>query len=176
MSDSHFLHQDHDDSAPPRGIARWIGFAAFLGVPLMLLLGAQWPARELFNHETVRINDLGQICFGVLIAFGMAMTIVEDRHVRIEVLARRMPQRMRLLLELAAHLLALLPWLALLLIHGEPFVMNSLRQLEKFPETYNPGYFMLKAGFALFVLFAIAGSLLRVWVLARQVFGRSPAK
>jgi hypothetical protein len=45
-----------------------------------------------------------------------------------------------------------MPWAAFLLREAFPIVMLSISQLERFPETYNPGYFVLKGALLLLAL------------------------
>ena len=41
-------------------------------------------------------------------------------------------------------LLGLLPWALFIIIGGAKLVISSLRALETFPDTNNPGYFIIK--------------------------------
>ena len=48
--------------------------------------------------------------------------------------------------------LCLLPWALYLLATATPMAWRSLRAAESFPETYNPGYFMVKLALWLLAL------------------------
>jgi hypothetical protein len=64
-----------------------------------------------------------------------------------------------------------LPWLALVGWYSLPIVLNSLFEMEKFAETYTPGFFILKLQLLFFValvgLQAIANMIRAALVLTR---------
>jgi hypothetical protein len=47
------------------------------------------------------------------------------------------------------------PWAAFVLWSSWPQVAASVGSLEKFPETFNPGYFLIKIALALLVLLVL---------------------
>ena len=55
----------------------------------------------------------------------------------------------------------MLPWALFLLVTAAPQIVASVRALEGFPETFNPGYFILK----------IATGVLALCVLLQAVLG-----
>jgi TRAP-type mannitol/chloroaromatic compound transport system permease small subunit len=59
-------------------------------------------------------------------------------------------------------LLFLVPWALFLLIAGWPIAAQSVRLLESFPETYNPGYFLVKASAWLLALLVLLQALLEL--------------
>jgi TRAP-type mannitol/chloroaromatic compound transport system permease small subunit len=67
---------------------------------------------------------------------------------------RYAPSRRALIARLGA-LLGLAPWALFVLYASRQNVWMSLRQLENFPDTYNPGYFLIKLA-----LWLLAGLLL----------------
>ena len=76
-------------------------------------------------------------------------------HLATDVIARRYSARSRRLLSQAAALVGVLPWALFVLISGWSLVMTSLLGREAFPDTTNPGYFMIKLG-----LWLLAGLML----------------
>ena len=59
-------------------------------------------------------------------------------------------------------LLGLLPWALFMLIAGRKIVFWSVLQLELFPDTFNPGYFLIKIAMALLALLVIAQAILDI--------------
>jgi hypothetical protein len=55
------------------------------------------------------------------------------------------------------------PWAAFVLWSAWPQVAASVRSLEKFPETFNPGYFLIKIALALMVLLVLADAVAAPW-------------
>jgi TRAP-type mannitol/chloroaromatic compound transport system permease small subunit len=125
--------------------------AAWLCLPLVLLLFLQLPLREIVHGGNNTDNDFGQIVFANLVMVGIPFAMRHDAHVRVDIFHQHFSARARAMIELVGTALFTLPWLALLGWYALPIVLNSLRQTEKFAETYTPGYFILKLGLFFFV-------------------------
>jgi TRAP-type mannitol/chloroaromatic compound transport system permease small subunit len=134
-----------------RLIGRVIAWTKWLALPLALLLLAQWPLREIVQRLSREANDLGQLLFALYVAVALTCASRHDAHLATDVLAHRYSSRARAALFRAGLLLALLPWASYVLATSAPTVWRSILALESFPETYNPGYFVVK---------------LAVWILA----------
>jgi TRAP-type mannitol/chloroaromatic compound transport system permease small subunit len=133
-------------------ITDFIGhWAAWLCLGVVGLLFVQIPLRDLFHGGHIIANDIGQIVHATLFMIGIPFAMRHDAHVRVDIFFRRLPARTRAAIDLVGTVLFLLPWLVLLGWYSVPIVLNSVRQLEEFPETYTPGYFVLKLQLAVFV-------------------------
>jgi len=118
--------------------------AALLVLPLALLLFAQWPLREVLHAWSRQANDAAQVLFALLMAAGVAWATRTDRHLVAGPAMRS--RRVRAIL----MAICVLPWCGFLLWTITAPVWESLRTLEKFPETLDAGYFLLKvAGWCL---------------------------
>jgi len=118
--------------------------AAALVLPLALLLFAQWPLRELLHAWSREANDAAQVLFAVVMAAGVTWATRSGRHL----VAGQAMRSGRVRAALLA--VCVLPWCAFLLWTMTAPVWESLRSLEKFPETLHPGYFLVKlAGWCL---------------------------
>ncbi|WP_138464225.1 TRAP transporter small permease subunit [Poseidonocella sp. HB161398] len=71
-------------------------------------------ARYLFGAPTLWAFDISYMATGTLFVLGAAQALREDAHVRIDVLAARLPARLRRGIEAAVFLLALAPLFAML--------------------------------------------------------------
>lgn len=130
-------------------LARW------LALPLVVALFLQWPLRDLVRAWSREANDLGQVLFALYVAVAVTAATRAGSHLATDAVAHRLGPRTRRLLRLLLCLLALLPWALFLLATGWPALRNSLGQLEAFPDTSNPGYFLIRAaGFLLALLVA----------------------
>jgi TRAP-type mannitol/chloroaromatic compound transport system permease small subunit len=138
------------------GLSAIVGFvgrsASWLCLPLILLLFLQLPLRDVVHGGNNTDNDFGQIIFANFFMLGIPFAMHHDAHVRVDLFHRHFGARWRAIIELAGTTLFTLPWLALLGWYALPIVLNSLRQTEKFAETYTPGYFILKLGLLFFVV------------------------
>jgi len=133
-------------------LTEFIGnWAAWLCLGVVALLFLQIPLREVFHGGHIIANDIGQIVHATLFMIGIPFAMRHDAHVRVDIFSHRLPARSRAAIDLAGTVLFLLPWLVLLGWYSLPIVLNSVKQLEEFPETYTPGYFILKLQLATFV-------------------------
>lgn len=143
-----------------RAIARLLAGASLLVLPVSLLLFLQWPLRDVFHAWSREANDLAQWLFALYISAALTCATRLQAHPAAQVLAQRYPERLRAGLRRAASLLVLLPWSAFILYAATPAVWQSVLQLESFPETYNPGYFLVKVAAWLLALLVLLQALL----------------
>ena len=105
----------------------------------------------------------------------MSYAYQADSHIRVDVLSERLRPRLRAWLELYGILLALLPFIVLVLVYSLPFVAQSwaLSEVSQAPGGL-PLRWLIKAvlplGFLLLLL-ATLSRLSRVWVF---LFGTRP--
>jgi TRAP-type C4-dicarboxylate transport system permease small subunit len=134
-------------------ISRLTVAAGWLVLPIVLLLFLQWPLRDIVRAYSREANDFGQVVFAIYVAISVVCATRAGAHLFTDVIARRFPEKARrLLVRLGAVLL--LPWAGFILLASKDIVLGSVRGLEAFPDTYNPGYFLIKAA---------------VWILAGLV-------
>ncbi len=154
-------------------VGRW---AAWLCLPLVVLLFLQLPLREIVHAGNNTDNDFGQVIFAAFFMLGIPFAMRHDAHVRVDIFYQRLTAWHRAAIDLAGTVLFLLPWLVLLGWYSLPIVLNSLFEMEKFAETYTPGYFILKLQLFFFValvgLQAIANVIHAALVLTRTPGGR----
>jgi TRAP-type mannitol/chloroaromatic compound transport system permease small subunit len=139
-----------------------IGAGQWLVLPVLLLLFAQWPLRDWFHAYSREANDLGQIFFALYVAIALTAATRAGMHLAADALARSYAMRTRILIVRLGALLGLLPWALFMLIAGRKIVFWSILQLELFPDTFNPGYFLIKIAMALLALLVIAQAILDI--------------
>jgi TRAP-type mannitol/chloroaromatic compound transport system permease small subunit len=135
-------------SKPADHVGRW---AAWLCLPLIVLLFLQLPLREIVHAGNNTDNDFGQVIFAIFFMLGIPFAMHHDAHVRVDIFYQRLTVRQRAAIDLIGTVLFLLPWLALVGWYSMPIVLNSLFEMEKFAETYTRGYFILKLQLFFFV-------------------------
>ena len=137
-------------------LARLTDLAAWLGLGVAVLLFAQWPLRVILGDVSRQANDLGQWLFALFLAAAFTAATRAGAHLSADSLARAYTVRTRAYLARAALLSAVLPWALFLIYAGAPIAWRSLAQLERFQDTLDPGYFMIKlAALALPLLAAL---------------------
>jgi TRAP-type mannitol/chloroaromatic compound transport system permease small subunit len=132
-------------------IAMFISVAKWLVLPVVLLLMLQWPARDLVGRFSHEADDFGQLLFALYIAVAMTCATRRRTHLATDVIAHRYSSRLRSAMTRIALALGLVPWAVFVLVTSAPTVWRSVVSLESFPDTFVPGYFVVK---------------LAVWVLA----------
>jgi len=145
-----------------RLVGRIVAAAQWLALPLILLLFLQWPLRDLVRCCSREANDLGQIAFALFVAVSVTAATRAGTHLASDVLAYRYSPRTRRRLRQAGALVAILPWALFIVVAGKPFVVQSVLGLEAFPDSYNPGYFLIKAALWLFAILMITQALLDI--------------
>jgi len=141
-------------------IAAVLRAGQWLILPVVLLLFLQWPLRDLFRGYSREANDLGQWIFALYVAASVTAATRTHTHLAADALARRYSPRVRDLIARCGAACGLVLWALLVLAASKNIVLNSLAAREAFPDTYNPGYFIIKLA-----LWVLAGLILAQAVL-----------
>jgi TRAP-type mannitol/chloroaromatic compound transport system permease small subunit len=145
-----------------RLVGRAMGVAQWLLLPLSASLFLQWPLREIVQRYSREANDLGQVLFAVYVSAALTAAMRAHTHLSTGVLADRYSQSTRGRLADAGYLLAAIPWSLFVLWTHFDTAWRSLVTGEAFPETFNPGYFVIKAAAWLMALLLLLQSLVEV--------------
>jgi len=126
-------------------LRRTLSALRWLAIPISLMLFLQWPLREYVKAYSREANDLGQWLFALYVAAAVTAATRAGTHLAVDTLAKRYPARARRLLVHICNLVALAPWAFLVLVTATPLIVASISHLERFPDTGNPGYFIVKS-------------------------------
>lgn len=143
-----------------RGLGFVIGLGRWLVLPVALLLFLQWPLRDLVRAWSRDANDLAQWLFALYIGFAFTYATRAGSHLAADALAHRYAPAVRARLARIGALVCVVPWSAFILVAGAKPVWQSILQLEGFPDTFNPGYFLVKVAAWLLALLALLQALL----------------
>ena len=158
-----------DDTGNPRSavsrlLDRLLGLtttgASILVLPVSLLLFLQWPLRDLGIGYSRETNDLAQTLFALYVAAAITDATRRNNHLAADAFALRYPARLRRLLMRLASLAVLAPWALFIVYASWPMVVQSVSQLESFPETYDPDYFIVKLALILLALLILLQAIL----------------
>jgi TRAP-type C4-dicarboxylate transport system permease small subunit len=123
----------------------WIvGAARWLALPLALLLFLQWPLRDLLHAWSRQANDLAQCFFALYVALAVTEATRRGSHLAPRAFSEAWARRWSRALHGASILLGLLPWSLFVLASSGAQVWQSVMQFEGFPDSFNPGYFIVK--------------------------------
>ena len=147
-----------------RIVERIVLATGVLVLPVGLLLFLQWPLREVVQAYSREANDLAQCLFAIYASVAVTSATRQHAHLATDIVAQRYPAWVRRLLARATALFVLVPWSLFILYAAWPATMQSVRQLEAFPETFNPGYFVVRIAVVLTALLVLVQALLDVFV------------
>ncbi len=142
-----------------RIVDRIIAAFGWLALPLIVLLFLQWPLREIFRGYSREANDLGQLFFALYVAVSVTAATRAGTHLAADMVAQRYGARTRHRLKRIGAAIGLLPWALFIIFAGRSTVVSSVSLLESFPDTFNPGYFIIKMALWLMAFMVLAQSL-----------------
>ncbi len=139
-----------------RAVEVAIAAGQWLVLPVSLLLFAQWPLRDLVHAYALQANDLAQWMFALYVSLALTFATRQRTHLAADAFAQRYSPAVRSRIAAIGGFLCVAPWSLFILLVSAPAVWQSVRGFEEFPETYDPGYFIIKAATWLLALLALA--------------------
>ena len=149
--------------AVDRMVAGIIRVGSILVLPIGALLFLQWPLRDVVQMYSREANDLAQCLFALYVSIAITCATRQRSHLATDVVAQRYSPRTRATLMRVGSLFVLVPWSMFILYAAWPMTAQSVRQLEAFPETFNPGYFVLKIAVLLAALLVLVQAVLEAF-------------
>lgn len=139
-----------------RCVAGTLAVTRWLALPLVLLLFLQWPLRDVVHGYSREANDLGQIFFALFVAASVTAATRAGTHLAADIVAQRYSPRLRRRIRQLGALFGLMPWALFILWSSRLAVTSSLSLFERFPDTANPGYFLIKLALWLMAMLILA--------------------
>ena len=139
----------------------------WLLLPLVALLFLQWPLRDIVRGYSREANDLGQLIFALYVAISVTAATRAGTHLAADILAQRFSARRRSQLARLGATLGLVPWSLFILYSSKGVVVTSIAAREAFPDTSNPGYFIIKAALWVLALMMLAQAVVEIFRPAR---------
>jgi hypothetical protein len=142
--------------------------AAPLSLAVTVLLFLQWPLRDWIGAWSTQANDLAQWLFALYVAVALRHAGERGAHlVARPDLAETGAGRAARMRRVGAPL-CVLPWALFIVISPAQQVAHSVANLELFPDTFNPGYFMIKLALVLLGLLIAVQAVLDLRRALRQ--------
>jgi TRAP-type mannitol/chloroaromatic compound transport system permease small subunit len=142
--------------------------AKWLALPVVTLLFLQWPLRSIVGLYSREANDLGQWLFALYVAASITAATRARAHLAADTMARHYSHATREWLARAGAVFGLIPWSVIVLVTSWSLVRDSTLLLEHFPDTGNPGYFIIKIALLLMALLVLIEGLLELMPPARR--------
>ncbi|MEA2099234.1 MAG: TRAP transporter small permease subunit [Campylobacterota bacterium] len=118
-------------------IIKYLGtFTAFILITLVLLVVYDATARYLFSTGSIALQELEWHLFDIIILFGIAYTLKENAHVRVDIFYASYSDKTKALVNFISSLFFILPFSLLIIYLGIDFVSQSFIQNET---SSNPG-------------------------------------
>jgi TRAP-type mannitol/chloroaromatic compound transport system permease small subunit len=146
-----------------------LAVAKWLALPIVTLLFLQWPLRNWLGLYSREANDLGQWLFALYVAVSITAATRAKAHLAADTLSRNYSVTARDWLTRAGALLGLVPWSLIVLVASWRLVRGSTLLFERFPDTGNFGYFIIKLALLLMALMILVEGLLDLISPARRV-------
>jgi TRAP-type mannitol/chloroaromatic compound transport system permease small subunit len=110
------------------GIVRRVGeFAAWFNVLLIGVIVLQVVMRYGFSKGLVPLEELMWHLYAVAFMFGMAYSVTNDSHIRVDLVHMALPRRTQHVFEILGILLLLMPFLLILFDHSLGWVLEAYR-------------------------------------------------
>jgi TRAP-type mannitol/chloroaromatic compound transport system permease small subunit len=110
------------------GIVRKVAeTTAWFNVLLIAVILLQVVMRYGFNHGLVPLEELMWHLFAIAFMFGMAYSITNDSHIRVDIVHMNLPRRAQHILEILGILLLLFPFLWILFDHSIGWAYEAWR-------------------------------------------------
>ena len=131
-------------------------FALFgvLVLPLAILLFVQWPLRDIVQAYSRQTNDVAQVLFALYVAVAITAASHANAHLAAGHQSGSLSDRQSVWRPYAL-LLCIAPWALLILWTSSAQVWESISRWERFSETGNPGFFVIKFAGWLMALLAL---------------------
>jgi len=111
-------------------------FTAFILALLVLLVVYDATARYLFSTGSIALQEFEWHLFDIIILFGIAYTLKENSHVRVDIFYASFSQKSKAIIDIISSLFFILPFSFLIIYIGVDFVALSFAQNEA---SSNPG-------------------------------------
>ncbi len=142
-------------------------WVSWLWLVLLLVICTNVILRYAFGEGRIELEEWQWHIYSVGFLMGMSYAFQSDAHIRVDVVSERLSDRHRAWIELYGLLLGLFPFVALVLIYGLPFVLQSLNlsEVSQAPGGLSQRWLIkavLPLGFSMLLL-AAWSRLTRVW-------------
>lgn len=128
----------------------------WLVLAIIILLFLQWPLRDLMQGWSREANDLGQWLFALYVAASITQASRAGTHLQSKGFGQRLSPARIICLKRIGLVAGLIPWASFILWSGTPMLLRSIAQAERFPDTSNPFYFMIRLSMCLMALLVLA--------------------
>jgi TRAP-type mannitol/chloroaromatic compound transport system permease small subunit len=140
---------------------------------VVVVSAANATIRKLFDTSSNAWLELQWVLFGVIFLLCSPWTLLANEHIRIDIVNGMLPKRARDIIDIAGHVLFLLPLTIVMIITSVPFFLRSFKLNEQSMNAGGlpqwPAKSLLLVGFTLLFLQAISELIKRIAVLQGRI-------
>ena len=142
---------------------------AWLTLLMALATAAIVALRYVFGQNTILLQEGVSALHGLALMLGIAYTLLERGHVRVDILHNRLDGHRRRMVDAFGHAVFLLPVAALIFVTSLPYVAQSWRVAEGSAEVGGlPGVYLLKTLIPVLAVLLFAQGLSELAKILRQ--------
>ena len=146
-----------------RALGKAVEAGRWLVLPVALVLFLQWPLRDFVAFGSREANDAGQWIFALYVSLAMTFATRERAHLAVDALAHDYPPALRGAISRWGGFASVAPWAVFMIWTIGHTAWRSALTLERFSETLNPGYFLIKLAALLLAVLALAQAIIDVF-------------
>jgi TRAP-type mannitol/chloroaromatic compound transport system permease small subunit len=156
-----------------RGIdafTRWIGKRlAWLILVAVVISALNAVVRKVFDTSSNSWLELQWVLFSIVFLLCSAWTLLDNEHIRIDIVNNMLPKQVRNSIDLLGHLLFLVPLCVIMIITGVPFFRRSVEINEQSGNAGGlpqwPAKSLIMIGFAMLLVQGISELIKRIAVM-----------
>jgi TRAP-type mannitol/chloroaromatic compound transport system permease small subunit len=118
--------------------------AAYMMIPLTFVVFYEVFMRKLFNMPTMWVFETTVYLYGFNFMMAMGVTMLYDKHIRIDIITLQLPQRIQLYLRLITFWLVFVPFVGAMLWAGTEYAAKSWMQWEHSWSAWKPALYPYK--------------------------------
>ena len=117
---------------------------SYLLVPLVAVVCYEVFMRKLFNLPTVWAFEMTVYIYGFHYMMAMGVTMLYDKHIRIDIITLQLPQKIQLILRLVTFWLVFVPFIGAMLWAATGYAATSWMQWEHSWSAWKPPLYPFK--------------------------------
>lgn len=155
-------------------INTWIGRSTAWLILLAILVSAiNATVRKVFGTSSNAWLELQWVLFGAVFLLCASWTLIQNEHIRIDILSTVFPRRLRSSIEFVGHVLFLLPMAAVMAYLSVPFFLRSFESNEQSGNAGGlvvwPGKLLILVGFFVLLLQGVSEVIKRIGVATGRI-------
>ncbi|MBR0971389.1 MULTISPECIES: TRAP transporter small permease subunit [Bradyrhizobium] len=153
---------------------RWTGKRlAWLILVAVIISAVNAIVRKTFDTSSNSWLELQWVLFSIVFLLCSSWTLLDNEHIRIDIVNAMLPKQMRNVIDLVGHLFFLIPLTVVMIITGVPFFLRSFQINEQSGNAGGlpqwPAKSLIMIGFAMLLVQAISELIKRIAIMRGMI-------